>query len=264
MVSVSLTTDPRDSRRLAARPLAAVVALGLSACAEAPVGRDLDQGDRVAPDGLKIATWNMEWLNRSNNTGVVKRTNADYAKLAEYADLLDADIVAVQVVDGPEALQRVFDPAIYDFHMSSRNHVQRTGYAYRKTLDVTPMPDYTALDVGSLRYGADLQVTVGGQTMRLLDVHLKSGCFTGSLTGSSASCQKLAQQVPPLEAWIDARAAEGMPFMVLGDFNRRMFSNNNDQLWAAIDDGRRTFTPAAWRSAAPRARSSSTTAVVSR
>ncbi|WP_159820262.1 hypothetical protein [Colwellia sp. 20A7] len=53
---------------------------------------------------------------------------------------------------------------------------------------------------------------------------------------------KLSNQVQPLEAWIDARATEGIPFIVLGDFNRRF---NRDielgyseyaGLWQAIDD----------------------------
>ena len=46
----------------------------------------------------------------------------------------------------------------------------------------------------------------------------------------------------PLEQWIDQRAAEDIPFVVLGDFNRRFSidiekSYSEDQgLWQAIDD----------------------------
>ena len=49
-----------------------------------------------------------------------------------------------------------------------------------------------------------------------------------------------------LESWIDARAAEGVPFAVLGDFNRRFdreFPPSRDAggrivaLWPEIDDG---------------------------
>ena len=39
-----------------------------------------------------------------------------------------------------------------------------------------------------------------------------------------------------LEEWIDARAAEQIPFIVLGDFNRRM-DIPNDAFWPEIDDG---------------------------
>lgn len=215
---------------------AALAVLFTLGCGETPDGRDLLE-DRAVSGPLKIATWNMEWLNRNNNSGPVKRSSADYQKMADYAAALDADIIAVQEVDGPQAAARVFDPNVYDFHMSSRNHSQRTGFAYRKQLDVTLHPDYTALDVGSVRYGTDLEVVVGGQSLRLLSVHLKSGCFYQSLSSGSNACNKLAQQVDPLEDWIDARASEGVPMMVLGDFNRRFFASNNDQFWTAIDDG---------------------------
>lgn len=221
-------------RRALHTALAALFTIG---CGEAPEPHDPFEA-RVASGPLKIATWNMEWLNRSNNTGPVKRTNADYQKLAEYAEALDADIIAVQEVDGPEAAIRVFDPGVYDVHMSSRNHTQRTGFVYRKQLDVTIHPDYTALDVGSLRYGTDIEVDVGGgQSLRLLSVHLKAGCLSQSLGSGSSACNKLAQQADILEDWIDARAAQGVPLMVLGDFNRRFFASNNDQFWAEIDDG---------------------------
>lgn len=213
--------------------LAALVTLG---CGEAPDPRDPFE-ERAASGSLKIATWNMEWLNRNNGSGPVNRSNADYQKLAEYAAALDADIIAVQEVDGPQAAARVFDTSIYDVHMSSRSHAQRTGFVYRKDLDVTVYPDYTALNVGSLRHGTDIEVDLGGQTLRLLNVHLKSGCFSQSLSSGSNSCTKLAQQVDPLEDWIDARAAQGVPMMVLGDFNRRFFASGSDQFWSAIDDG---------------------------
>ena len=36
---------------------------------------------------------------------------------------------------------------------------------------------------------------------------------------------------------IDDRAAEGIPFIVLGDFNRR-FDASDDEFWQAIDDGK--------------------------
>ena len=39
-----------------------------------------------------------------------------------------------------------------------------------------------------------------------------------------------------MEKWIDARAAEGEPFILLGDFNRR-FDILGDTFWPEIDDG---------------------------
>ena len=67
---------------------------------------------------------------------------------------------------------------------------------------------------------------LGGQPLRLLSVHLKSFCHQDDLDNVSASdntdCGKLKRQIPILESWIEARAQEGVPLVVLGDFNRRM------------------------------------------
>ncbi len=185
---------------------------------------------------LKIATWNIEHLRDRDGEGPVPRTPADYDRLAGYAQQLDADIIALQEVDGPEAAARVFLPDNYDLYFSSRANPQRTGFAVRKGIDVTQNPDVTSLGLdGSLRYGTDITVNHNGQTLRLLSVHLKSGCFDNPLNSNNRDCRRLNEQVPLLEEWIDARAAENIPFVVLGDFNRR-FDTPGDTFWPEIDD----------------------------
>ena len=162
------------------------------------------------PSGrLRIATWNIENLHAQDGGQVypnssVKRYPIDYERIKCYTRLIDADIVAVQEIDGEEALRRVFDNDVYDFHMSSRNTSQDTGFAYKKGLTVTERPDYTALDVGGVRRGCRIDVTHNGKTIRLMSVHLKSGCFSNNHSGSA--CNKLKQQVPKLEEWIDTSA----------------------------------------------------------
>jgi endonuclease/exonuclease/phosphatase family metal-dependent hydrolase len=171
----------------------------------------------------------------------VKRTSEDYERLRCYVRLFDPDILAVQEVDGEEALSRVVDTDVYDVHVDDRpkgslNGQQNTGFAFKRGLAVVRRPDVTALDVrgdGRLRYGARIDVTHQGQTMQLLSVHLKSGCFDNATT--SADCALLLEQVPVLEGWIDAAAQGAVPFIVLGDFNRR-FTQPNDQVWADLDD----------------------------
>lgn len=188
---------------------------------------------------LTIATWNIEHLRAENGVGPVKRDDADFARLRRYAERLNAGVVAVQEVDSPAALSRVFDPSVYDFHMSSRNNTQRTGFAFRKGLRIEKNPDYEALDVGGVRHGTDLTVYLGATPVRMLSVHLKSGCFDAQLSSDQPACRKLKQQVPLLERWIDARAEEGVAFVVLGDFNRRLFKagGRGDDFWQEIDDG---------------------------
>jgi endonuclease/exonuclease/phosphatase family metal-dependent hydrolase len=184
---------------------------------------------------LRIASWNLDWLNRKNRHGPVQRGDADYERLRRQAQRLGADVVAVQEVDGQEALRRVFDEAEYDYHVTSQRDVQRAGFAFRKGLAVERHPDLEALNVGGVRTGADLTLRVNGQDLRLLSVHLKSDCFSAPLHSAKASCVKLALQLPVLERWIDERAAAAEPFLVLGDFNRRL--NATDEFYAELDDG---------------------------
>ena len=235
---------------LRARVVAAIllllgVACGASGSAEQSERTQAGGGPRSATGGearrpgntLKIATWNLEWLHHNNNTGPVRRRDGDYERLQRYARRLDADVVALQEVDGPEAVARVFDPATYEIYVAAQSDPQRTGFAYRRGLRVTIHPDYAALDVGQVRVGADMTVELGQTSLRLLSIHLKSGCFDQPLTSETKDCRKLAAQVPSLEAWIDARAADGSPALLLGDFNRRLFKGSGDELWSAIDDG---------------------------
>jgi endonuclease/exonuclease/phosphatase family metal-dependent hydrolase len=172
----------------------------------------------------------------------VKRAAVDYERIRCYVRLFDPDILAVQEVDGEEALSRVVDTDVYEVHVDDRpkgalNGQQNTGFAFKRGLTVVRQPDFTALDVrgdGSLRYGTRIDLTHNGQTIQLLSVHLKSGCFEN--TSNSSACETLLAQVPVLESWIDAAAEGPMPFIVLGDFNRR-FTQPNDHVWADLDDG---------------------------
>jgi endonuclease/exonuclease/phosphatase family metal-dependent hydrolase len=202
------------------------------------------------PSGrLRLATWNLENLHaqdgQSTYTGgdpSVTRTSEDYERLRCYVRLFDPDILAVQEVDGEEALSRVVDTDVYEVHVDDRpkgtlNGQQNTGFAFKRGLTVVRRPHVTALDVrggGRLRFGARIEVTYQGQTMQLLSVHLKSGCFDNSTT--SSDCTLLLEQIPVLEGWIDAAASGTTPVIGLGDFNRR-FTQPGDQVWADLDDG---------------------------
>lgn len=196
---------------------------------------------------LKLATWNIAWFTL-RPTGdpalppdVTGRQPEDFARLRRYADILDADVVALEEVDGPTAAARLFPPDRYALHFTGDTVVQRTGLAIRRGLRFTANPDLTALDVYppdarfQLRSGADVTLDFpDGQKLRILAVHLKTGCREDPLTDSRRrACETLGEQVPPLAGWIARRRAEGVPFIVMGDFNRWM--DGNDQLFAALD-----------------------------
>ena len=236
------------------RPLL-VILFFIAGCTSSDYGTPLI-GD--THNTLKIATWNIYWLT-DNSYNI--RSASDYRLLSDYAKELNADVVALQETENAVNAEKVFG-ATYDYYFSSRPGgpgTQRVGFAVKRAAGITVenAEDYTRLDVGGVRYGVDLKISRNNQSIRLLAVHLKSGCFELPLDADSIAnmsestayeqelknaCSKLASQKGPLESWVDARAAEGLPFMVLGDFNRRFETedvngyNELQGLWAAIDD----------------------------
>ncbi len=224
----------------------------------------------VAADALKLATWNLEWLIAPATFSKLKascipegarplgnarripcdvahrfeRSSRDFSVLERYARRLDADVIALQEVDGADAARLVFPG--YEFCFTSRAHVQNTGFAIRRGVPFRCGPDARELSLGdTLRRGAELTVFPGERgEMRMLSVHLKSGCSTKPLSAPDKACHDLSRQVPALEAWIDTQARAQRRFVVLGDFNRDLLSEAakrlafaaHDTLWAAIDD----------------------------
>ena len=104
---------------------------------------------------LQLATWNLEWLMTPQTHAALRlhcvpegepgapvrsipcdvarqrsRGREDFDKLAEYAARLDADVIAIQEVDGPEAAKLVFRD--HDFCFTARRAVQNTGFAIRR------------------------------------------------------------------------------------------------------------------------------------
>lgn len=229
--------EPRVSSEQAAsnQTAQAQAATTQTATTESKERIERGRGDSIPPSKLRVASWNIEWLHARSGRGPVPRDAADYRRLRSYANQLDADVVALQEVEGEAAARRVFDPSRYSFHFSKREAAQLTGFAFKKQLRVQAHPDFSPLGLGdSLRRGTDISVQLGGTSLRMLSVHLKSGCFGDSLNSGRSACRKLSRQLPILESWIDARAAQQQPFAVLGDFNRRLklseafFSDLND------------------------------------
>jgi len=224
------------------------------------------------PRTLKLATWNLEWLIAPEEFRTLKDTCAprntpirgnerrlpcdvahrfersaiDFQTLSRYAERLDADVIALQEVDGAAAARLVFRG--YRFCFTGRRHVQNNGFAIRPGLPFRCGRDVRELALGdSLRRGAEVILFPGEpREIRLLSVHLKAGCRIDRLDVGKEACRDLARQVPALEAWIDEQARSGRYFAVLGDFNRDLLSDSGParaangrllRLWPEIDDG---------------------------
>jgi endonuclease/exonuclease/phosphatase family metal-dependent hydrolase len=178
---------------------------------------------------LKIATWNLNWLttrsagDRQLPTDVIPRSEADFGLLAQYAKELNADVVAIEEVDGFPAASKVFSRDQYSIHMTRDHVVQRVGIVVRRGLRYDINPDLTALGANHLRSGADITLHLGDSNLRILAVHLKKGCRDLPLAQpKSHVCEELRDQIGPLTDWITDRKDEGTPFLILGDFNRWM------------------------------------------
>ena len=210
----------------------------------------------LAQTDLKLATWNIAWLTLKPPghpdlpRDLTPRQPGDWVLLRGYAARLNADVVALQEIDGAEAAARVFDPAAYAIHLTDESDTQRPGFAVRRTLRFRANPDVMELDLRpharrSLRRGADITVeTPSGTRLRLLSIHLNAGCREDSLEQSAApECEGLAQQAAVLARWAEARRREGVPFAILGDFNRRI--TERDDLLRTVEAAAPVLRPTA-------------------
>ena len=191
-----------------------------------------------------------------NGAGCVGRSDGDYAALAERIDALGADVIAFQEVEDAAAAARVFDAERWNAEISSRpstgygfacrgrpearlGHLA-TGIAVRKGLEYTRHADVSALAAGSRfrRWGTDVTVTRGGESLRVLSVHLKSGCWGADQDDNAsdqATCATLREQMETLGDWMAARREAGEPFVIAGDFNRRL-AVPGDWAWALLTE----------------------------
>ncbi|MGN8274733.1 endonuclease/exonuclease/phosphatase family protein [Pseudomonas sp. SMN5] len=232
---------------------------------------------------LTFATWNLAWqrsapLSQSQFDECIKikpakreqleethpyrwecKSPAQIEDLKAVAKKLNADVIAVQEVESPQALQQIWPKDEYDFYVNMRSPwIQRTGFVVRRSsgFEVGTMGDIESLGdafENHARHGTELPVTINGMTTKLLSVHLKSGCFDHALNSGYATqrdkasgvitCEVLKKQAPALEAWLDSSIKSGFPSMIIGDFNRRFDtpierkSDPEVSLFAELSDG---------------------------
>lgn len=224
-------------------------------------------GGGAVVGALRLSSWNLEWLadpreldatgfwrtcearnwpNEKPGPGlpmcdVYRRDRifsaADYdalkvrplrAALAEMATR-GLDVLAVQEVRGPAALQAVLPPGYRVACFTTREDAQNIGFAIREAAGLQARcREVRALSLEDdpraehrVRRGLELALRLNGRSVALLNVHLKSGCPGGRLDNpGNAACPVLRQQVSPLEQWIEGQANAGNAFLIIGDWNR--------------------------------------------
>lgn len=201
---------------------------------------------------LNIVSWNMQWLSTGSNKARITRTTPDYHQLAGIVRELSPDILAFQEVDSVDAIEAILPPAGYKIFLSDRRHSpteifrdinQYTGFAIRSTIPVDNPQDLSSLNVGSyikgktkhghrattgkLRYGSYIVIHKGTDAeLHLLNVHLKSGCFTRNSKKTSKPCRTLRRQASALAGWVQQRQDNNEHYIVVGDFNHRLNSRH--------------------------------------
>lgn len=265
--------DPELAETIYAADCDGAAALTVQSSASTPV------------DALRIGTWNI--ANLHHETGVALRSRAfaredrDYDRLAELAAEMDLDIVALQEIGSPKAARRIFPEDKYHLVMSDRYEegaedrpaAERDIYtALVFSKDRFPTPPQTrsleALAITHLGFDRDgtpsarktragmvADISISGEPVKILGVHLKSFCHrwsldpvvdqnpqTGEPFSSRFDCRTLRAQLSILESWIEQQAAQGISTIILGDFNRNMNAVNDtqepvDDFWLDLNDG---------------------------
>ena len=193
---------------------------------------------------LTVATWNLEHLASDGNLGCKVRTESDYKLLSQYVNTVDADVFALQEVASEAAVARIFNPQQWQIIMSSRadspsytcrgngnlSTQQKVAFAVKKSIQVTNLKHLTSFSKVKLgaREGLQLSLDYNNQTINLLNLHLKSGCFTQDYSQSdSASCQVFAKQVDILKQYVASQLGNDDKWLMLGDFNHHVADKNN-------------------------------------
>ncbi len=193
---------------------------------------------------LTIVSWNLQWLSTKNDK--IHRQQNDFKKIKQTLELLRPDILAFQEVDSVEVLTRILPDNQYTLHMSARlptevsasgNHQretkqsqQYTGFAIKEGIEVTRQPDLSRLSSSSGLRNGTYVVIDAPEPIHLLNVHLKSGCFT-DMERRKKACTTLRQQFTVLTEWINHQTEQQQHYMMIGDFNHRLSANDWFYTW---------------------------------
>lgn len=177
----------------------------------------------------KIVVTPASWANR--NTAIANII----------AKSVMPDVIAFQEVSGTQAVAEALGEYASQYRICSfdgQYKVQRLAFAWKKEFGeaAEACSAIHAMSLPSLplqeqvRPGFQVGLRINGQLIRFMTVHLKSGCVSplerGKLdqnSGPNDPCPVLQQQVAPLEAAFEKLGEGGVPFIVIGDFNRNMW-----------------------------------------
>ncbi|GAB2845591.1 hypothetical protein GCM10027277_12160 [Pseudoduganella ginsengisoli] len=167
---------------------------------------------------------------------------------ATIASLIEKDgvqVIAFQEVKSGQVIRDVLGKHADTFDVCHAPHTAFQTVAFAWNRAVTQMPGQcsprkelavaedpaNAANFRTVRPGLALELTINGQPVTFMNVHLKASCANLKPNGpyqprmlddADAACRVLNRQVPALEDWIEAVGVKSPRFVLLGDFNRRI------------------------------------------
>jgi endonuclease/exonuclease/phosphatase family metal-dependent hydrolase len=226
-------------------------------------------GTMVTPaiaEDITFASWNI--ANLHHETGVAlrdgsfAREDVDYERLAVIAVTLEADIIGLQEIGSPSALERIFPSSLYHLVVSDRYRdgdenrhaderdiftavaISKERFPSRPAIETISAFSIQHIDLNQSKDGPSIRPTraaihvefeLEGQPISFLNVHMKSSCHQFSLRdvedqnffnekpfGSRFDCRTLKAQLAILENWVELQSALGKRVVIAGDFNLRL------------------------------------------
>ncbi len=231
----------------------------------------LAAGEAQAQSRIRIASWHIDdlWHEAGkalrvaeNGSAVTVRSGDDFEALRRQAELLDADVIALQSIGSPQAARRVLPAGSYHLVFSRQLALRyasdnrslsdprrRTGYTaiavrrnravrVQRVVDVPELALSGEAIAGAQRTPAGLAVElrIGGEALWLLAVDLNEACAQAEGTGQ---CPTLDRQVEILGKWVDDKLGEDVSYVIAGSLNRGVgrpgTSGEAESLWGRLD-----------------------------
>ncbi len=224
---------------------------------------------------IRVATWNIgnlhSALDEPLRAGAPARNVEDIRRLNTMREAIDADIYALQEINGPVAARLIFPATQFDLCITSRyqNDIERgwdtpiaPGSNERRTdriytviairrgpftrIECQDFPHIGVIDYGrdgvarEVRRGVAVNLRWESGELTVFNVHLKSACHGDTIApvdgeNAKADCRTLEQNINALEALVDAHVQQRKPIAIVGDFNRRMNQHHGGGLTDRLD-----------------------------
>ena len=183
---------------------------------------------------MRLATWNLEHLASDTGTGPKPRTLVGWAHLAGIARKIGADVWLLQEIDSEAVVRQVLREPCWAVRVAPRRwrdrirtvalrtaiavNTEKIGPERLKWTDPVKLGGWWVEG----RLCTEAEIGIDGDTVRILCVHLKSGCWSGNSAGTlgrpNLVCARHRNQQAAVRRWLK----DGGLRIAGGDFNRVM------------------------------------------